>query len=321
MSMTPEKLFNHLKIYVISGDEDINGERCRMQREQFEKIGLPKDIVTFFKAYKPETVAFGDENEYNSYEELKFSPKTLQCCLKSHYEVIKLFGKECENDSTKLTEKKKYAIIMEDDVLLLQNIHLLKDKISETINMWNEANVISSQQNDYEVDFINLSYHQGWISGIHFVENFKNLKNIRGKNNFSLNWGFRETNFSLWGMQCYLIDDSFCKKFEVLFNLRNEDGSEQTIVDLWERHKKIHKNKKNNTFSCKILTATPDSTLPLFFNQGFVYPMLGIEKIFDGCISENHAPIRERQYFDYLKTIETEGFSGSSEEGFVYWSP
>lgn len=306
-----DDFFDYFKFYVISVDRDTEGERYQLQKEQFKKIGIPEEGVIFFQSNTPETINWGGVEKY---ENLVGFPKTIQCCLKSHYDVIKAiredFSKKKKEEDGK--RKKQYAIVLEDDVFLLENLDFLKAKLLETAQLWEKAKVRCAENKIDGIDFVSLSYHMGWLSQVPFVSNFELLQSVtsaveddKQKDNFRLNWEFRGKGFTLWGMQCYLVDESFCDKFfKFFYEGRKEELKEDSFLNLWKVHEEKEKDPKTILYSCKRLSPTPDATLPFFFSQGFVYPMLGIEKIFETCISKKDSPVRERQYKEYISMLE-----------------
>jgi GR25 family glycosyltransferase involved in LPS biosynthesis len=193
----------------------------------------------------------------------------ILCCLRSHLNVLSI----C------LDKRAEYFIIMEDDVSLVGNF---EEKVRELICNW---------QNYPDIDYVSLSYLPGLRNGemisskLNFFQNSKNLF-----------WGFEKLSFTIWGSQAYIIKR---KSIEKIFSILNHDKISVLINEceiLFTRIPKIA-NKGDEIII--------DSLLPRFLNQGFVFPMFGVEN-FDSNINSNSISFDSKRlsdWMEYLKSI------------------
>jgi hypothetical protein len=154
------------------------------------------------------------------------------------------------------------------------------------------------------IDFVSLSYQPAYLDNSLIHTKLRKLK----KEN-DLYWGFDDVSvsFTLWGSQAYLLSRKVAEKVVTLLYHDKLSSVEKHLVEYVKTHK---------TYAHKEATITIDALLPLILNQGFVYPMLCIEKYFTSSISNNSLRAKQmtmycnlvnKSYYDQPGTAELDG--------------
>jgi GR25 family glycosyltransferase involved in LPS biosynthesis len=321
-----------VRIYIICVDSVENGERFKLQKKQFleifnssfgnedggddtssseEKNNLIKILsIEFVDAFTPKNSII------DGYLDKDQNNKTLngfKCCIRSHFETIRRFEK------TSKDEENQYALVIEDDVVLLNDEMFFKKYLNETITQMIKENNKLKIENKKEIDFVSVAYHQGWMNGTPIKSRLSQMKmssfdqEDKSYSHPILYYGFREVNFTLWGTQAYLIGKPFCKRFIEIFG---EDSEKKTASQIWDIFVDLRTNKVSQIYAQKGFTVSPDAILPALFNQGFMFPAIGVEKEYERCLSSKDTKCRSAQFKRYLEFLKEEGLD---KKGYSYW--
>jgi GR25 family glycosyltransferase involved in LPS biosynthesis len=233
-----------------------NEERLSYMKQQLKDIQFPYKYK-IFNAYTPENIS----SEYfncNISQAGNFSSekqKMYQCGVRSHIAAMNT----CLHESTS-----DYFLIMEDDIAFNTSINIEKE-----INRY-----LQILKKHPEIHYLSLSYRP-------IFSNDGNLIHTRlheVTNDEDVYWGFEnKSSLIFWGAQAYLIPRYYALKFVNMFNkatLSQLEDSVSTNYNIVPIH-----------YSYKLPQLIIDSIMPIFLNQGIVYPMIAVERYFEHAIS------------------------------------
>jgi GR25 family glycosyltransferase involved in LPS biosynthesis len=226
----------NLVIYIIC----CNDEREAFMKQQMVDLKITYPIV-YFKAFTPENsqdwVLKNDEINHN---------EKLQCCCRSHIEVLKDF----------LDKDKDFLLILEDDACLLKEN--FQDKLEKIVKVY---------KNNYDIiDFVSLGY----------IPQYLNSKTINtGFSSYTkkemLYYNLENLGATVWGAQAQLFSIEKCKEMVEVFD--KENGIE--VLNSVKEYGIKYGYKQNKT-----IYLTPDSILPVIFKQSIIESHLAIERNF-----------------------------------------
>lgn len=230
-----------IMFYVIHSNE----ERLDFMKRQMLEMDLIRDTV-FFKAYTPE------DSQNWVVKNDKYTTEKLQSCFRSHISSIKHF--------TDNYKDKKYICILEDDVCLA------KDKFKEKL-----LTILENFEKNKEIDYLSVGYLPTTINNKTYTFNSEFLDNeklslVNKKD--GIYYGFKDKGFTIWGAQAQIFPFETCEKIVNL--LYKKTGTEvYDSVNTFILNNPIKQNK--------VTYLTPDSIIPILFEQGITHPPLAIE--------------------------------------------
>jgi GR25 family glycosyltransferase involved in LPS biosynthesis len=210
-----------IHILVLCGNE----ERKQFQKKQFAALQLPYD-VTYIGAYTPDTSA----DYMNDYDSVYPEANATLCCMRSHAAAIDWFVHHSDQP---------YALIMEDDVCLLQSE--FATHVESVLQTWSRHD---------SLDYVSIGYLPGTYDP----------KQADG----NLYW---DSEKPVWGAQAYLVSRAKAVRMAEILH----QPSARHV-----RERAIQESKQHN-YSTRYLRVQSDALLPILFQQGFVQPMLAIE--------------------------------------------
>jgi GR25 family glycosyltransferase involved in LPS biosynthesis len=234
---------------------------CNTERENFVKNQMIDLKITFpivyYKAFIPENSQewlIKDDNEINYNEK-------LQCCCRSHFEVIKEFQ----------SRKEDFLLILEDDVCLLKEN--FESKLKDCIKIYKE--------NYHNLDFLTLGYLPTTLSGDPF-----NLYFPFCTKKENIVYDFKKISNTIWGTQAQLFSR---EKIDKILKVIDKPNGKELLESV--------KNyiSKNGYYQYKNIYVTPDSILPSLFSQGVVESHLAIEKNYGLSTSVHDSEMKERK--------------------------
>jgi GR25 family glycosyltransferase involved in LPS biosynthesis len=228
-----------------------NEKRLNFMKQQLKDIQFPYKY-TIQSAYTPE-----NSSDYFKCAAIKVESeqeKKYQCGVRSHIAAMNA----CLHESSA-----EYFLIMEDDIAF-----------NTSINIENEINrYIQILKKHPEIHYLSLSYRP--ISSIDDKLIHPHLHTLQ--NDSDVYWGFENVDsFIFWGAQAYLIPRYYAAKMVNMFH-------KSTLSELYNSI--INNYKILPNYSTKNAQMIIDSIMPIFLNQGIVYPMLAVERYFDHSIS------------------------------------
>jgi len=173
------------------------------------------------------------------------SPQEI-CCTRSHIGAIQWY---IENSNT------DYVLICEDDVSFLKTD--FADRLNTIIETWKHYT---------DIDFISIGY-------LPHANKRSHMAKYQDRN---LYWSCHDPIQNIWGLQAYLIKRKSAQAMVELLYKSNTTELRTTINEYIKRPGVINHGRLNRLQS--------DSLIPMFFKQGFVYPMMAIEMPFPTLI-------------------------------------
>jgi len=215
--------------------------------------------------YKGFTPDTSKEYIVDRHPELPEDNGTL-CCMRSHAGALHEFV-------TAFPEKLR-CLVVEDDVAFLLDF---TTELRKVLQVW--------QKHSDDIDVLNVGY-------LPPRENSKSLKADK-----MLRWGLDCENGIIWGTQAYLVKRSVALEMAHILH----QPTSKALRESFQHHfvNTLHSKRYSN----KITRLQSDVLLSVGWKQGYVTPMLAIERNTESLI-ENGNFYTGRKWEDYLRSTE-----------------
>lgn len=224
-----------------------NEERKNFMEKQMSDLKISYPII-YFKAFTPE-----NSQDWVIKDDKINQNEKLQCCCRSHIEILKDFN----------TREEEFLLILEDDVCLLKKN--FESKLRKIMEIY---------KNNFEnIDYISLGYIPTYLNLEPINSGFKFYKKQE-----MIYYDLSTLKTTIWGTQVQLFHKEKSKK--IIQIIDNKSGTELLNSVINYSNKYGYKQDKH-------IYLSPDSILPFIFNQGIIESHLAIEKNF-GCDTSIH---------------------------------
>jgi GR25 family glycosyltransferase involved in LPS biosynthesis len=226
----------NLIIYIIC----CNDEREAFMKQQMIDLKITYPIV-YFKAFTPENsqdwIIKNDEINHN---------EKLQCCCRSHIEVLKSFK----------TRNEEFLLILEDDVCLLKEN--FQTKLDKCVDFYSK--------NYHILDYISLGYIPTDLS-----KNPNNIYFPLCKKKENIYYELKNIKDTVWGTQAQIFSKEKINTMLEVFDKKTAKELLESVKNFINIH---------GYYQPKFIYVTIDSILPSIFSQGIVESHLAVERNF-----------------------------------------
>jgi len=211
--------------------------RKKAMKKQLDALALPYPY-TFFDGFTPQT-----SKEY-IVDHYAYAPEydTTLCCLRSHVGAADYF--------IRTFPEKKYALFLEDDVLLLKTF---ASELETVMRLW-------TSHKD-EIDYVSLGYNPGRHEGPHgslFSDGV-------------LRWGLDCPNGNVWGCMAYIMNRDMATDMASILHQPTTKAVRDAVA------KRLMTMPGGRGYIKRHIRVQSDNLRGMLWRQAFVYPMMTVE--------------------------------------------